>query len=449
MNDILQGYAVNDATWFYLSLLLVLAVFFRFNRLWSLRNFDLLLLLSVSPGLLILEHDSALGNIWLFVSTGLFLMRTIADAWFRRRPLLEQNLNPAGLAFLCVAAFAFQLANIVTEDPPVANLDVLKKAQELVNRTDTTQSNGPIGGSKATTPTVTPDEQPMDEENPGPTVRLLATPTVLAKNYQIASWILAGLSHLAVVLGLVVLGQRHLSEVRLGIAMATIYLLLPCTAYQVHQVSHVLPAALIIWSLNYYHRPMIAGCCMGLACGTVFFPLFLLPMWMMFYGRNGALRFGLALGCVAAVLVGSFALTSSNFQSFIAQTIGSMNWSVFQFKSGYGVGFWENIDQVYRLPVVTAFGVLVICLTVFPRRKNIEHLMAHSAAIVVATQLWYPQHGGIYVLWYLPLMLTVMFRPRLAHLVPPESAPFLKLARQATTPHDERPLTHTPRQQLR
>lgn len=448
MDVILQGYAVNDATWFYLSLLLVLAVFFRFNRLWSLRNFDLLLLLSVSPGLLILEHDSALGNIWLFVSTGVFLLRTIADGWFRRRPLLEQNLNPAGLAFLCVAAFAFQLANIVTEEPPHATIGVVKKAQELVTRTDATQTNGVESD-------VDPDEDlssadPMGgEEKPGPTIRLLATPTVLAKNYQIAGWILAGLSHLAVVWGLVVLGARHLSEIRLGIAMATIYLLLPCTAYQVHQVSHVMPAALIIWSLNYYQRPAVAGCCMGLACGTVFFPVFLLPLWMMFYGRNGALRFGLALGCVAAVLVGSFALTSSNFQSFVAQTIGSMNWSLFQFKSGYGVGFWENIDQVYRLPVVTAFVVLLICLMVFPRRKNIEHLMAHSTAVVVATQLWYPQHGGIYVLWYLPLMLTVMFRPRLAHLVPPESAPLLRLARQTAAPQDERPLTATPRQQLR
>lgn len=448
MDVILQGYAVNDATWFYLSLLLVMAVFFRFNRLWSLRNFDLLLLLSVSPGLLILEHDSALGNIWLFVSTGLFLLRTIADSWFRRRPLLEQNLNAAGLAFLCVAAFAFQLANIVTEEPPVTTIDAVKKAQELVTRTDTTQSVG--AELEDDSGDATPTNNPMpDEENPGPAMRLLATPTVLAKNYQIAGWILAGLSHLAVVCGLVVLGSRHLSDLRLGIAMATIYLLLPCTAYQVHQVSHVLPAALIIWSLNYYKRPAIAGCCMGLACGTVFFPVFLLPLWMTFYGRNGALRFGAALGGVAAVLFGSIALTSANFQSFLAQSIGSVNWSLFQFKSGYGVGFWENIDQVYRLPVVTAFVVLVICLSVFPRQKNIEHLMAHSAAIVVATQLWYPQHGGIYVLWYLPLMLTVMFRPRLAHLIPPESAPLLRLARQAIPPQDERPLTTSPRQQLR
>lgn len=436
MDFILKGYAVNDATWFYLSLLLIMAVFFRFNRLWSLRNLDIVLLLCVSPGLLGQSEPQSLGSIWLFACTGLFLIRLLLDAWFRRRPLLEQNLNASGLAFLCVAAFAFQLANVVTETPREDTIEAVRAAQELVARTDSSHAQLPA----ATTP---------PESGTSPTSRLLATPTVLLRNYQVAAWILAGTSHLAVVLGLVFLGKRHLGELNLGIAMATMYLLLPCTAFQVEQVSHVMPAALVIWSLTFYHRPMIAGCFMGLACGTVAFPIFLLPVWMAFYGRNGAIRFGFALAGVATVLLGSFALTSSNFQSFLEQTIGLVDWSLFQFKSGYGVGFWSNIDQVYRLPVVTAFGVLVIVLSIFPRKKNIEHLMAHSAAIVVATQFWYPQHGGVYVLWYLPLMLTVVFRPKLAHLVPPESAPLLRLAKQTDTSPTDRPVTLSSRQQLR
>ena len=67
-------------------------------------------------------------------------------------------------------------------------------------------------------------------------------------------------------------GRRHLGDIRLGIAMATLYLLLPCTAYQVNQVDHVLPAALVVWSLTFYHRPMVAGGLMGLACGKPFDP---------------------------------------------------------------------------------------------------------------------------------------------------------------------------------
>ena len=79
-------------------------------------------------------------------------------------------------------------------------------------------------------------------------------------------------------------------------------------------------------------------------------------------------------------------------------------------------GFWIESLQYYRIPVIVSFFLLLIGLTFWPRRKNVEHLVSASAAIIVATQFWYPQQGGVYVLWYLPLLLVAMFRPRLAHL---------------------------------
>lgn len=452
MDYILKDYSVNEATWFYLSLLLIVAVFFRFNRLWSLRNLDLVLLLSVSPGLLFLHGGlTSLGYGWLFVWTGLCLVRLILDAWFRRRPLLDQNLNPAGLAFLCVAAFGFQVTKLNTEPPAPMTVATVRQADDLIDRTDRSDQQD------------SNDEAEPRAAKPGPATRLIAAtaavaPARLMTNGQssavsaelIAARLISSLSHLAVVLGLVFLGRRHLGDMRLGVAMATMYLLLPCTAYQVSSVDQVLPAALVIWALCFYHKPIVAGCLMGMACGTVFFPAFLLPLWVMFYGRNGAVRFGVALGGVAAVLIGTVALTSSSAQSFIRQMLGSIDWSLLQFTAGADVGFWASVDAVYRLPVMVAFLVMLICLTVFPRLKTIEHLMAHSAAVVVATQLWYPQHGGSYVLWYLPLVLTVIFRPRLAHLVPPEAAPLLRIARtNGDEPREERGLSSFTRQQLR
>jgi len=47
-------------------------------------------------------------------------------------------------------------------------------------------------------------------------------------------------------------------------------------------------------------------------------------------------------------------------------------------------------------------------------------LLANSTALVVAAQLWYPRDVGTYVLWYLPLLMMVMFRPRLDRFTPPE-----------------------------
>ena len=95
MDVILRGYAVNNATWFYLSLLLIVAVFFRFNRVYSLRNVDLALLLAIAPGQLLVQHDPSLGYGWLFVTTGLLLGRLFSDSFWKRRPLLEQNFQRA------------------------------------------------------------------------------------------------------------------------------------------------------------------------------------------------------------------------------------------------------------------------------------------------------------------------------------------------------------------
>src|SRR5262249_18579640 len=125
MDLILRGYHVNDPTWLYLSFLLILAVYFKFSRLWSVRNLDLLLLLSVSPGLLLVRDDNAPGVIavgygWLFGVSALLLVRAMADGLIVRRPRLEQNMNAAGMAFLCAATFLFLTTKLLTEPPPAS-----------------------------------------------------------------------------------------------------------------------------------------------------------------------------------------------------------------------------------------------------------------------------------------------------------------------------------------
>jgi hypothetical protein len=432
MTNVFSHYELNDATWFCLSLLLILAVFFRFNRLWSLRNLDLLLLLAISPGLLFLTEeyrkvDSNAGYVWLFVCSGVLLLRLFVDSRFKRRPLLEQNLNASGLGLLCVAAFAFQVTRVVTEPIPESTLASIQDAEKMLRRQDTTNTESPSPGEHVE-PVTAPAIKMVAAIGVGPANMVAGTSGTRAE--ILAARLVACLSHLAVIVGMIFLGRKHLGDVKLGVAMATLYLLMPSTALKVSNVNHILPAAFVIWALVYYHKPMIAGALMGLACGSVFFPAFLLPLWMVFYGRQGSIRFALALGVIAAVLLSTFALTAADSQSFMRQFVGSIDWSVLQLQTDVGRGFWSNDWIAYRLPVMAGFLVMVGVLAVFPRKKNIEHLMAHSAAIVVGTQLWYTQGGGVYVLWYLPLLLTVVFRPRLTHLVPPEATPLLQAARQ-------------------
>ncbi len=131
MSEILVYYErVSPTTWVYLSSLLIIALFFKFNRLWSVRNLDLIGLILLAPGLLfviygqekeMLGYEQA-GYIWLFIIDGLFLVRMLLDPMMVRRPLLEPNLSVGGMTFLGLSLLVFLMANVVTDKSAVKQL---------------------------------------------------------------------------------------------------------------------------------------------------------------------------------------------------------------------------------------------------------------------------------------------------------------------------------------
>jgi len=407
MDVLLRGYEVNKETWFYLSTLLIIAVFFRFNRFWSLRNLDLVLLLLPAPGLLLVNilPEPFWAYVWLFAVSGLFLARLLADPILQRRPQLGQNLNAGGLIFLCASAFVFLATKSITETLPPSTEVTVEHSKALINRE-----------SRPDPPEV------ASEPAPGPAATLLAAPVEFVFE-NLAARILSILTHGAVVAGLIVAGKKLFGDVHLGLASSTLYMLLPGTAY-FGSFNHVLPSALIVWAIVFYRSPIVAGVFLGLASGAMFFPVFLLPLWFVFYGRNGRWRFSVALAGVALVLIASLALTSRDGPTFVNKILGSIDLEVLAFRSDdESKGFWQaGYMSYYRLPVIALYCIQLAVLTWLPRQKTVEHLLAHSTAIILSTQFWYTQQGGTYLLWYLPMLLMVVFRPRLLHLVPPDQS---------------------------
>jgi len=51
---------IPPITWAYMSSLLMIALFFKFNRFWSVRNFDLLLIILLAPGILMVDQGRQL-----------------------------------------------------------------------------------------------------------------------------------------------------------------------------------------------------------------------------------------------------------------------------------------------------------------------------------------------------------------------------------------------------
>jgi len=427
MEEILRGYKVDEATWLHLSSLLIVAVFFRFSRVFTLRNADLLILLSISPGILLAHNKASYSYIWLFAASGILLVRLICDSYFSRRPRLEQNLNVQGLMFLCAAAFVFLSATAWTSDRlPASTVQTVEAADRLLKRQEAPAKlkgeTDPSTADAKAGPAMTVLTAPFV-----PIPKVVATinpsqqPAVAARDYAADAARLASIvAHLAVVLALVCIGRWHFGDQQIGLAMATLYLLLPCTSYDVGRVNHVLPAALIVWAIAAYRRPAVSGGLMGMACGSLFFPVFLLPVWFSFYDRRGAMRFATALVVVGAVLLGSLAMTSVDTDSFRSQIVRAIDWRVLSFRDSDSGGFWQPEISAYRIPVFVAFCATAIVLSYWPRRKTLEDLIANSTAIIVGTQFWYPQQGGVYSLWYVPLLLVVVFRPTLSHLLPPD-----------------------------
>lgn len=64
MSELLFHYEkVNPTTWAYLSSLMMIGLYFKFSRIWSVRNLDLLLLILLAPGLILAFHGQRAAEI--------------------------------------------------------------------------------------------------------------------------------------------------------------------------------------------------------------------------------------------------------------------------------------------------------------------------------------------------------------------------------------------------
>lgn len=454
-NDQFLFVTISDPTWLLYVAVLLVAVFFRFSRVWSVRNLDLSLTLLLSTALVLEgdarqkldDHDARIMILkaasesfykaqasWCSIAilslSILLVFRLIFDEWLTRRPRLEQNLNQAGLTFLLIPAFSILMSGVFLKEPPEDNVDSVEAGVALLGGQESAQA---VDGEEATpAPTetilaagaakmaelsghVTPADVKSDSTKSGPEQFLARTLVVFA--------------HTCVVLGLMYIGRRHFNSVQLGVSMSCLYLLLPCTAFNVHQLTHVIPAACLTWAVAMYRKPAVSGILLGAACGTLFFAVFLLPVWVVFYSSKARLRFCVSVAAAAAVLMLALAMTSENTDSFVNKLVMTANWSVYRlFDAASPLPELPTGTIFLRITLAALFFVLLVAMTVIPRKRNLENLLANSTALIVMAQLWYPDDVGSYVLWYLPLMLIVVFRPRLDRFVPPED-PHATLAR--------------------
>lgn len=459
----------EPATWVFLSSFLLLSIYFVFHRFFCIRNLDILLLLLLAPGLMMvyegrrmqLAHTSGVvsdglagdaradfpqagdsatdtrfvanmqtaadvaassissettaatdfkgypvvqkstrisatslefyGFIALLFACLLLMIRMLIDPALVRRPLLIPNLSIGGLSFIGVSLFLFLMANVITSSP----LEQRERGPEL----------GPgyaLLNMLPELPTM-PDDVPHGAVDGSPIEGGHWLPNIAR--------ILAILSNLAIVFGIVGVGYWHFDNVKTGIGCAVMYLLLPYTAQMTGNLEHIAPAALMVLALLAYRQPVLAGMLLGLAAGLVYYPLFLLPLWISFYWHRGLKRL---LGGV----VGSLLLLSGLLLLEGAEAFGD------HLRSMYGlwlprmeglVGVWGpgRFQADFRRPVLVAFILLSVSFVFWPPRKNLGTLICGTAAIMLAAQFWHGNGGGLFMAWFLPFVMLTIFRPNL------------------------------------
>lgn len=391
----------NATTWFYFSVLLAVALFVKFSRVLSMRNWDVFTLFLLMPGyLLLVESDgkNRWGYVWLLGASGYFVVRCLIDLVLERRPTLTPNLSLGGMVWLALALFISLIA--VACRPPMSRV---------------------VAG---TAPSL-PDEvlkQPVETFVRGQTDRRV-------DDERVGLGVERGLAlacHLAIIVGMVIVGWRVFEDLLGGVAAATFYLLLPYNFLLVPlggtsfaRWDHAWPMALLVWSLVWYRRPMVAGTFLGLATGTAFFPVYLVPLWFSFYEGRGAWRFLFVVLGVASLCIGVICLLT---------ILNGIPWPLahcqpWQARAGTPSA-WEGTHWAYSLPVYILFLAVVLLTLVWPAPKNLAHVLALSCVVLLGIQFWDSDRGGVYVLWYLPYLLLMVFRPNLSACRPPNIPDF-------------------------
>ncbi len=383
----------NASTWFYFSLLLACALFFKFNRFLSFRNLDILSIFFFMPGfLLLLEggHDDRIYFSWLLLSCLFWIVRCLLDLVLERRPAFKPNLNVPGMLLLAFA-FYFSLVAVAVREPNLPDQRETRPQTPI----DKIREHG----------------EKIIENRGGAEVDVS----------KLRLWVERGLTlfcHLLIAVGLILVCWFHYDDYHLGFACATLYFLLPYTylmmpytGLKIGRWDHSWLMALMIWALVFHNKPIVSGILMGLSFGSLFFPLVLLPLWFSYYHDKGIWRFVIA--SMASFVVSSivFILAYGGNTQYLASTWMISDWITWKEPMTDTQSFWHGVHWAYRLPVFILYAVIAISVYFWPTPKTLGNLIALSAALLIGIQFWYAHMGGVYILWYLPLLILVVFRP--------------------------------------
>jgi hypothetical protein len=423
------------------------AVFFlavgELRRPFSLRNLDVLVLLSFSLSLIFFQRGEVFRSVPLAYPPLLYLLGRAA--WIGWRGRRDRPSPPVWPVWLLAAAAVFLMGfrvglnleaqrNVID----VGYAGVIGADRILDGRapygtmpvTDDLKECGPADTDGNVRERIQSNGR-CESANPrgdtyGPAAYLAYLPAVGVFGWS-GKWDALPAAHatailfdLLAVVGLVLVGRRFGGS-RLAATLALAWLAYPFTAYALNaNTNDAIMPAVLVWGFWLVSSPFARGAAVAVAGWTKFAALLLAPLWLTYPdGLRTRLTPRFLGGFVAASAAVLWVLWLEPGVVEPAQTFWDRT-VAFQLERGSPFSIWDwgqyrasGIPDLGLLQPVAQAGAFVLAgvAAILPRHKTPLRLAALTAAVLLAVQLTLTHWFYLYLPWVLPFLLLALLLP--------------------------------------
>jgi hypothetical protein len=220
-------------------------------------------------------------------------------------------------------------------------------------------------------------------------------------------------------LGLALLGRRYGGN-RLAVTLAFAWMAWPFTQYvSSSNTNDALPPLFLIWGLWLATSPVSRGAFSALAGWTKFAPLLVAPLWASYPGPPKRRDQLVYLASFALTTLAAFSILLLEPSPLHAVRIfwdRTVSWQVGR-DSPFSIWDWRqyraglpDLHLVQRVLQVL-LAVAAIAAYFVPRRKSIRQLAALTAALLIGFELVLTHWFYLYLPWFFPFVAFVVLTP--------------------------------------
>ncbi|QIN82543.1 hypothetical protein GBA63_07730 [Rubrobacter tropicus] len=383
--------------WGPLALAFALA-FVRTDKLFSLRNLDIVMLLGFLVSHSFFRQGIVLEAVVLWYPPLIYLLGRTLLMGFGIGERVEKTSNLPTWLLLLLAGLAAGLVLALNTDSRVIDVGYA----------------GVVGADRIIGGEIPYGNMPPDVgtgDTYGPLNYLLYVPFVLMFGFS-GNWdflpaahALTMFSFVAGAMALFIAGYK-LSGPKGASAMVFAWAAFPYTLYATNNnTNDVIVAAISAIALAAAASPLARGATVAAGFAVKLYPLMLGPLWISHDGWKRRPITDFVLGGLGVVLI-SFAILLIPGQPIEAARLFYESTLAFQ---GDRVSPWTIFTQVPELAFLqrplTAFAIFLAVLVAFvPRRRTVRRLAALSAAVIIAFQLTVNYWFYAYVVWFEPFV---------------------------------------------